>query len=196
MVFITSFVISVNIFVVKHLVNIMHEYKLENTYLLISGVKQVKNEEGKLQEEEFDITVRRVKRKDLAKFTEKYEEVLRRLFLVDGQVGSFLKDDKNYTLLKQVCELIPVDEEDGKLNVEWIEEDYPLLTQLFFTLSYDEEAGDFGDEKMRKPLLAKFNFVEYDSLVGKLSTETMITRMKNSKPMVDELEELRKEMGV
>ena len=171
-------------------------YKLENTYLLISGVKQVKDEEGKLKDEEFDITLRRVKRKDLAKFTEKYEEVLRRLFLVDGAIGSFLKDEKNYTLLKQVCELIPVDEEDGKLNVEWIEEDYNLLTQLFFTLSYDEETGEFSDEKMRKPLLAKFNFVEYDSLVGKLSTETMITRMKNSKPMVDELEELRKEMGV
>lgn len=172
-------------------------FTLENTYLIIPGNRLVKNEEGKLENKEFDITVRRVKRKDLAKFTEKYEEVLRRLFLVDGQIGSFLKDDKNYTLLKQVCELIPIDEEDGKLNVEWIEENYPLLTILFFTLSYDVDKQEFEEgDKMRKPLLAKFNFVEYDSLVGKLSTETMITRMKASKPMVDELEELRKEMGV
>lgn len=171
-------------------------YKLENTYLLITGLKKVKDEEGKLKDEEFDITIRRVKRKDLAKFTEKYEEILRRLFFVDGSIGSFLKDEKNYTLLKQVCELIPVDEEEGKLNVEWIEEDYALLTMLFFTLSYDVESGEFNDEKMRKPLLAKFNFVEYDSLVGKLSTETTIARLKMSKPMMDELDNLRKEMGV
>ena len=171
-------------------------YTLENTYLLINGVKQVKDEEGKLKSEEFDITVRRVKRKDLAKFTEKYEEVLRRLFLVDGAIGSFLTDEKNYTLLKQVCELIPVDEGDGKLNIEWIEEDYALLTQLFFTLSYDEKTGDFVDEEMRKPLLAKFNYVQDDNLRGKLATETMITRMKASKPMMEELDELRKELGV
>ncbi|HET8687032.1 MAG TPA: hypothetical protein VFM18_10260 [Methanosarcina sp.] len=172
-------------------------YTLENSYLQIPGIRQVKDEEGKLKDEEFDITVRRVKRKDLAKFTEKYEEVLRRLFLVDGQIGSFLKDDKNYTLLKQVCELVPVDEEDGKLHLEWIEEDYTLLTLLFFTLSYDAEKQEFSEEeKMRKPLLAKFNFVEYDSLVGKLSTETMIQRMKASKPMVEELEQLKIEMGV
>jgi hypothetical protein len=171
-------------------------YKLENTYLTIPGVKQVKTEEGVLEQQEFDITVRRVKRKDLAKFTEKYEEVLRRLFLVEGSIGSFLKDDKNYTLLKQLCELIPVDEEGGKLDVEWIEEDYALLTLLFFTLSYDIGEGEFKDEKMRKPLLAKFNFVEYDSLVGKLSTETTITKLRNSKPLMDELETLRVEMGV
>jgi len=171
-------------------------YKLENTYLTIPGVKQVKNEEGVLETQEFDITVRRVKRKDLAKFTEKYEEILRRLFLVEGSIGSFLKEDKNYTLLKQLCELIPVDEEGGKLDIEWIEEDYALLTVLLFTLSYDVEEGEFKDEKMRKPLLAKFNFVEYDSLVGKLSTETTITKLKTSKPLMDELENLRVEMGV
>jgi hypothetical protein len=171
-------------------------YKLENTYLTIPGVKQEKNEEGVLERKEFDITVRRVKRKDLAKFTEKYEEILRRLFLVEGSIGSFLKDDKNYTLLKQLCELIPVDEEGGKLDVEWIEEDYALLTLLLFTLSYDIEEGEFKDEKMRKPLLAKFNFVEYDSLVGKLSTETTIMKLKGSKPLMDELENLRVEMGV
>lgn len=172
-------------------------FTLENTYLRITGSRNVKNEEGKVENKEFDITIRRVKRKDLAKFTEKYEEVLRRLFLVDGQIGSFLKDDKNYTLLKQLCEIIPIDEEDGKLNLEWIEEDYALLTLLFFTSSYDVNKQEFlDDEKFRKPLLAKFNFVEYDSLVGKLSTETMITRIKTMKPMTDELEQLRVEMGV
>lgn len=172
-------------------------YTLENTYLQIPGTRQVKDENGNLKTEEFDITIRRVKRKDLAKFTEKYEEVLRRLFLVDGEIGSFIKEEKNYTLLKQVCELIPVDEEDGKLNLEWIEEDYILLTLLFFTLSYDVEKKEFSnDDKMRKPLLSKFNFVEYDALVGKLSTETMIQRMKASKPMMEELEQLKIEMGV
>lgn len=177
-------------------IEILIMYDLQNTCLKIEGARAVKTEEGKLKNEEFDITIRRVKRKDLAKFTEKYEEVLRRLFLVDGAIGSFMKEEKNYTLLKQVCELIPVDEEDGKLHIEWIEDDYALLTQLFFTLSYDEELGEFSDEKMRKPLLAKFNFVEYDSLVGKLSTETTITRLKNSKPLMEELDQLRNEMGV
>jgi hypothetical protein len=95
-----------------------------------------------------------------------------------------------------LCELIPVDEEGGKLEIEWIEEDYALLTLLLFTLSYDIEEGEFKDEKMRKPLLAKFNFVEYDSLVGKLSTETTIMKLKGSKPLMDELENLRVEMGV
>ena len=171
-------------------------FTLEDTYLKVTGVRQVKDEDGKVKDEEFDITIRRVKRKDLAKFTEKYEEVLRRLFLVDGAMGSFLKDDKNYTLLKQTCELIPIDEEDGKLHLEWIEENYSLLTKLFFTLSYDEEEGEFKDEKMKKPLLAKFNFVEYDSLMGKLNTETTIMRLKMSKPMMEELDQLRNEMGV
>lgn len=172
------------------------QYELKNDYLQIEGKREVKTDEGVVNTEKFDITVRRVKRKDLAKFTQKYEEVLRRLFEVDGAFGSFFIEDKNYNLLKQLCELIPTDEQSGKLNIEWIEEDLGLLTLLFFTSSYDTEKGEFADEKMRKSLIAKFNYVEYDAVVGKLNTETTIAKLKNSKTMVQELEDLRTQLGV
>jgi hypothetical protein len=171
-------------------------YELKNDYLSIEVTIQEKDEEGVIHYRKQDITIRRVKRKDLAKFTQKYEEVLRRLFEVDGAFGSFFIEDKNYNLLKQLCELIPIDETPGKLNLEWIEEDLGLLTLLFFTTSYDIEKGEFVDEKMRKSLIAKFNYVEYDTVVGKLNTETTITKLKNSKAMVQELEDLRTQLGV
>lgn len=171
-------------------------YDLKNDYLTIPGKREVKDESGKIKLEDFDITVRRIKRKDLAKFSQKYEEVVRRLFAVDGNFGSFFIDDKNYNLLKQLCELIPIDEEDGILNVDWIIENPSLLTLLFFTTSYDTKEMEFVDEKMKKSLIAKFNYVEYDSLMGKLNTETTIQRLKNSKEMVKELDDLRTELGV
>ena len=172
------------------------KYELANDYLLIEGKKQEKNEDSSVDNIKFEITLRRVKRKDLAKFTQKYEEVLRRLFEVDGAFGSFFIEDKNYNLLKQLCELIPIDEENGKLNIEWIEEDLGLLTLLFSTTSYDTDKGELIDEKMRKSLIAKFNYVEYDTVVGKLNTETTIAKLKNSKAMVQELEDLRSQLGV
>lgn len=171
-------------------------YELKNDYLQIEGKREVKDEAGVTKNEPFDITIRRVKRKDLAKFTQKYEEVLRRLFEVDGAFGSFFIEDKNYNLLKQLCELIPVDEEGGKLNLEWLEDNLGLLTLLFFTTSYDIEKGEFADEKMRKSLIAKFNYVEYDAVVGKLNTETTIAKLKNSRTMVAELEDLRTQLGM
>lgn len=172
------------------------EYELKNDYLLIEGKKEIKKEDGSIENQVFDITLRRVKRKDLAKFTQKYEEVLRRLFEVDGAFGSFFIEDKNYNLLKQLCELIPIDEAPGRLNLEHIEDNLGLLTLLFFTTSYDLEKGEFIEEKMRKSLIAKFNYVEYDTVVGKLNTETTILKLKNSKAMVQELEGLRTELGV
>jgi hypothetical protein len=177
-------------------INMSLEYDLKNDCLVIEGKKEVKSEEGNIETKVFDITIRRVKRKDLAKFTQKYEEVLRRLFEVDGAFGSFFIEDKNYNLLKQLCELIPIDEAPGKLDIEWIEENLGLLTLLFFTTSYDIEKGEFIEEKMRKSLIAKFNYVEYDTVVGKLNTETTILKLKNSKAMVQELEDLRTQLGV
>jgi hypothetical protein len=145
-------------------------FRLENTFLKIKPT------------EEKELTIRRIPRVNLAKFSERYELVIEKLLEVNGAMGSFLADNKNYTNLKELCKLIPIDEEPKTLQLEEIEENYALLTLLFFTTSFDYEEFKFdnleNDEGFKPSLISKFNFVEYEELVGKMAIKVRIGKMK------------------
>ena len=154
-------------------------YRLENTYLKVTA------------NEDKEITIRRIPRSNLAKFSERYELVIEKLLEVNGAMGSFLADNRNYNNLKELCKLIPIDEEPKTLQLEEIEENYALLTLLFFTTSFDHEEFKFqnldNEEPFKPSLISKFNFVEYEELVGKMALKVRIKKTKEQMAMREEI---------
>lgn len=157
-------------------------FELENTYLKI------------LCDDDTEVNIRRIKRVNLAKFSEKHEKILESILSFNGRIGNFLAVDKNYNLLVELCKLIPVDEEPKFLDFTKIENNYELITLLFFSTSYNPETGNFdlGDDGITyKPsLLNQFNFVEYEELMGKLALKVHMGKMKENKKMREELDKV------
>lgn len=157
-------------------------FRLENTYLKINPT------------ESLELTIRRIPRVNLAKFSERYEQVIEKLLEVNGAMGSFMSDNKNYNNLKELCKLIPIDEEPKTLSLELIEENYALLTLLFFTTSFDHEEFKFenldNDEPFKPSLISKFNFVEYEELVGKMAVKVKVKKMKEQMVIQEEINQM------
>ena len=124
-----------------------------------------------------NLTLRRVPRNRLAKFGEKYDDLMEGLLRENGAMGSFLASDKNYKILKDLCALIPIDEEPKTLELEKIEDDYSLLTRLFFSNSWDEETLSFKNLKeestFEAAIICKFNFIEYEERLVKIMTKVI-----------------------
>ena len=100
---------------------------------------ELTNTSLKIEVEDKTYTLRRIKRVNLAKFKEKYDLILQKFLECNAAVGNFLIDEQNVNLLIDVCKLIPIDEEDGFLKFEYIEDDYVLIAKLFLSESLNEE---------------------------------------------------------
>ena len=159
------------------------KYDLTNTSLIIKP-------EG--SEEEY--VIKRVKRAKLAAFVEQQNAIMTGLLLHGGYIGSFLQDTNNIKKLEAICKLIPLAEDGKFLPFSALEEDYELLTLLFFSTSFDADTMDYvvdDDVNYEPSLLHKFNFINYREVLGKLQLQVMQEKAKEYQQLRDQAKEIQ-----
>ena len=153
---------------------------------------EIKNTTLRLYDEDnIEINIKRIPRAQLATFSEKYDTILERLLEANGSIGTFLAVNKNYNLLNDLCKIIPTLEEPHHLLLDKIEDDYILLTQLFYSESINKETLliDVKDNESLKPsLITRFNFMEYEQRLGKIAMKVRSRVMKEIENQMKEIE--------
>jgi hypothetical protein len=135
------------------------------------------------------IILKRVKRNNLSKLIELQRLLLEEFIYFNASIGSLVSDPKSWKNIEKICTLIPVVPSKTLADyLSYLEDDIDLLTKLFFTDSWDNEAEDYIDGQSFKPsLLSKLNRLDY---TGDLGKGILLAGMKKEK----ELNSLREEI--
>lgn len=119
------------------------------------------------------ITIKPVKRKDLADLIELNSKVLEAFFLYNGGIGSALLDNSVWTAMVNIAKLCPIlGKETIGFDLSVLEDDYETLTTLFFP-------GQDEEKKLTASVLSELNKLDFNGEMGKaLKVVTKILEQK------------------
>lgn len=121
-------------------------------------------EEDKVKEE---LLLRRTKRVELKKLIDLQKIIIEDFIYFNGNVGSFIAEDKCWNNLLKISKYIPVDGLKEGFPIEKIENDFSLISRLFFSDNWEELDFNSLDIKPEPSLICKLNKLDYDSALGK-----------------------------
>jgi hypothetical protein len=139
-------------------------YTLEDGYLTIR-VSSYHNTSEKLK-----YTIKRIPRSNLADFIKLYQLNLEEFLYHNFAVGSVIASEQGWKTLEELAKLVPVISANGdrtSLNLAELEDDYDMLTLLFFTEDVTEDGVANSEGSLKPGLLAKLNHLDQGSLLGK-----------------------------
>lgn len=115
------------------------------------------------------VIIKRVKRCNLSKLIELQRILLEDFIYYNAEVGSLIANNSSWKTLEKIASLIPVIPNKTLADyLELLEDDLDLITQLFFTESWDSEKGNYSDGFSFKPsLVSKLNRLDYSGDMGK-----------------------------
>lgn len=115
------------------------------------------------------ILIKRVKRCNLSKLIDLQRLLLEDFIYFNAEVGSLIANNSSWKTLEKIASLIPV-VPDKTLSdyLDILEDDLDLITQLFFTESWDKENFIYTDGFSFKPsIISKLNRLDYSGDLGK-----------------------------
>lgn len=115
------------------------------------------------------LLIKRVKRNNLSKLIELQRILLEDFIYFNAEVGSLIANNSSWKTIEKIASMIPV--VPNKYLSDYLvllEDDLDLITQLFFTESWDKENFNYTDGFSFKPsLLSKLNRLDYSGDLGK-----------------------------
>lgn len=125
---------------------------------------KVLDDKGKLSK---TITIKPVKRKDLADLVEINKTIIESFLKYNGGIGSALADDNVWIAMEKIAKLCPVlGQEEIGFDLSLIEGDYEVLSKLFFTVSELEEALD-PTKTIKPSIISTLNYLDFTGEMGK-----------------------------
>jgi hypothetical protein len=101
------------------------------------------------------------------------EELITEYLYHNASTGSVVSDDRTWDLMLQAASYVPIDsQEKPGLDLSLIEDDYDILTELFF--------GTLSEDGFVPPVLFELNKLNYATAVGKGATISQHRRDKES----------------
>lgn len=139
---------------------------------------KVLDDKGKLNK---TISIKPVKRKDLSDLVEANKTIIESFLKYNGGIGSALADDNVWIAMDKIAKLCPViGKEDLGFDLELIDNDYGLLSKLFFTQNEQEETLD-SSKQIKPSVISTLNYLDFPGEMGKALKKLRVQQEQEEK---------------
>lgn len=125
---------------------------------------KILDEKGKINK---TITIKPVKRKDLSDLVEANRIIVENFLRYNGGIGTALTDDNVWVAMEKIAKITPVlGQEEIGFDINLIENEYEILSKLFFTLNETEETLD-SNKNIKPSIISTLNYLDFPGEMGK-----------------------------